>query len=213
DAAGKGGTIFRFRQYMSPRAARIVALPKPTDRERGEWYYQRYIDHFPTEGELALFDRSWYNRAVVEPIMGFCTPEQTDKFLSETPAFEKMLVRDGVKLFKFWLNIGREMQLLRFHERRHDPLKVWKISPVDLKAVDKWDDYTAARDRMIAETHTEMAPWTIVRANDKRRLRVNAIRHALTHLDYEGKDEKAIGTIDDKIVGQGPGFLSPGGKE
>lgn len=209
DAAGKGGTIARFRQYLNPRAARIVALPKPSDRERGEWYFQRYVDQFPTRGEMVLFDRSWYNRGVVEPVMGFCTAEQTRIFLQETPAFENMLVRDGFRLFKFWLNIGREMQLKRFHDRRHDPLKSWKISPVDMKAIRKWDDYTAARDRMLAATHTESAPWTIIRSNDKRRLRVNAIRHVLTNIDYAGKDKKAIGTIDPKILGLGPSFFKP----
>lgn len=207
DAAGKGGTIHRVRQFLNPRQARIVALPKPTDRERGEWYFQRYVDNFPTTGEMILFDRSWYNRGVVEPVMGFCKPEQTDTFLVEAPHFEHMLKRDGIRLFKIWLNIGREMQLKRFHDRRHDPLKSWKISPVDLKAIEMWDDFTRARDRMIEATHTEEAPWTIVRANDKRRARIEVIRHLLVNTPYAGKDEAVIGEVDPKIVGYGPDFL------
>ncbi|HSM41042.1 MAG TPA: polyphosphate kinase 2 [Afifellaceae bacterium] len=207
DAAGKGGTIHRVRQFLNPRQARIVALPKPTDRERGQWYFQRYVDNFPTTGEMILFDRSWYNRGVVEPVMGFCTREQTDRFLVEAPHFEHMLKRDGIRLFKFWLNIGREMQLKRFHDRRHDPLKSWKISPVDLKAIEMWDDFTRARDRMIEATHTEESPWTIVRANDKRRARIEVIRHMLANTPYAGKDKAAIGEADLQIIGQGPDFL------
>jgi polyphosphate kinase 2 len=207
DAAGKGGTINVVRQYLNPRHARIVALPKPSDRERGEWYFQRYVDNLPTSGEMILFDRSWYNRGVVEPVMGFCTPEQTEAFLDEAPNFEQMLRRDGLILFKFWLNIGREMQIKRFHDRRHDPLKRWKISPVDLKAIAMWDDFTRARDKMIAATDTELTPWTIVRSNDKRRARLNVIRHLLTHIPYAGKDKKAIGEIDPNVLGQGADFL------
>ncbi len=208
DAAGKGGCIGATRAYMNPRSARLVALPKPTDRERGQWYYQRYVDHFPTTGELVLFDRSWYNRAGVEPVMGFCTPEQHQHFLDETPEFEHMPVRSGIYLFKFWLNIGREMQLKRFHDRRHNPLKVWKLSPMDIASLDKWDDYTRKRDLMFERTHTGYAPWTVVRANDKRRARINLIRQVLTGLPYDGKDGAAIGEIDSKILGFGPGFLS-----
>ena len=210
DAAGKGGTIKVVRQYLNPRHARIVALPKPSDRERGEWYFQRYVSHLPTAGEMVLFDRSWYNRAVVEPVMGFCKPDETDQFMTEAPDFEHMLVREGIHLVKFWLNIGRQTQFKRFHDRQHDPLKIWKISPVDRKAITMWDDFTAARDRMLRETHSEHAPWTIVRFNDKRRGRLNAIRHVLNTLPYAGKDEAAIGAIDDKIIGQGPGFLKSG---
>ncbi len=210
DAAGKGGTIARFRQYLSPRRARIVALPKPTDRERGEWYFQRYAAQLPTAGEMVLFDRSWYNRGVVEPVMGFCTPEQTDIFLVETPHFEAMLKREGIHVFKFWLNIGREMQCKRFHDRRHDPLKSWKISPVDLKAIARWEEFSDAAVRMITETHTGHAPWTVIRANDKRRLRINAIRHVVANIDYDGKDNKAIAEIDERIVGFGPDFLKMG---
>lgn len=207
DAAGKGGAIHATMSNMNPRSARIVALTKPTETERGQWYFQRYVATFPTSGEFVLFDRSWYNRAGVEPIMGFCTPEEHEKFLKETPRIEKMIASEGIHFFKFWLNIGREMQLKRFHDRRHDPLKVWKLSSMDIAALNKWDDYTEKRDRMLKATHTDRAPWTVIRANDKRRARINLIRHILTTLDYEGKDEKAIGEIDDKIVGSGPGFV------
>ncbi len=207
DAAGKGGAIHATMAYMNPRSARIVALPKPTETERGQWYFQRYVATFPTAGEFVLFDRSWYNRAGVEPVMGFCTPEEYEKFLKETPRFEKMIASEDIHFFKFWLDIGREMQLKRFHDRRHDPLKVWKLSPMDIAALNKWGDYSDKRDRMLKETHTDNAPWTVIRANDKRRARINLIRHILTTLDYEGKDKQAIGTVDDKIVGSGPGFL------
>jgi len=208
DAAGKGGTINALRTYMNPRHARTVALTKPTETERGQWYYQRYLDHFPTDGEMVLFDRSWYNRAGVEPVMGFCTPQQHNKFLQQTPAFEKMIVDDGIHFFKIWLNVSQEMQIKRFHDRRHNHLKSWKLSPIDIKALGKWDDYTQARDTMLAATHSQHASWTIVRSNDKRRARLNAIRHVLTSLDYEGKDSKAIGKTDDQIIGQGPQFLN-----
>ena len=207
DAAGKGGAIHATMAYMNQRSARIVALTKPTETERGQWYFQRYVATFPTAGEFVLFDRSWYNRAGVEPVMGFCTPEEYEKFLKETPRFEKMIASEDIHFFKFWLDIGREMQLKRFHDRRHDPLKVWKLSPMDIAALNKWGDYSDKRDRMLKETHTDNAPWTVIRANDKRRARINLIRHILTTLDYEGKDKQAIGTVDDKIVGSGPGFL------
>lgn len=201
DAAGKGGTINAIRENINPRHVRAVALPKPSDTERGQWYFQRYIDHFPTAGEMVLFDRSWYNRAGVEPVMGFCTPEQHAKFLAETPDFEKLLVREGIHFFKFWLTIGQETQLKRFHDRRHDPVKVWKLSPIDIKALEKWDAYAEARDKMFEHTHTEHAPWIIVRSNDKRRARLNVIRHLLNALDYDGKDEDALGEIDPKVIG------------
>ncbi len=207
DAAGKGGTIKRFLENLNPRYNLIAALPKPNDRERTQWYFQRYIDWFPAAGEMVLFDRSWYNRAGVEPVMGFCTPEQTEQFLDEAPEFEKRLTNDGIKIFKFWLSIGREMQLKRFHDRRHDPLKTWKLSPVDLEALDKWDAYSAARDRMLKRTDSKHAPWTVIRANDKNRLRLNAIRTVLHGLDYDGKDEDEIGKIDKKIVLSAREFL------
>ncbi len=206
DAAGKGGAIYATRSYMNPRSARVVALTKPTETERGQWYYQRYVTHFPTAGEFVMFDRSWYNRGGVEPVMGFCTPEQQQHFLKQTPRVEKLITGDGIHFFKFWLDIGREMQLKRFHDRRHDPLKVWKLSPMDIAALTKWDLYTEARDLMLKETHSEHAPWTVVRANDKRRARLDLIRHILKTLDYDGKDKAAIGEIDDNILGFGPGF-------
>jgi polyphosphate kinase len=207
DAAGKGGSIKAITRYQNPRYARTIALPKPNDREREQWYFQRYICHLPTAGETVLFDRSWYNRGGVEPVMGFCTPEQNAQFLREAPRFEDMLVEEGVHLFKFWLNIGQEMQLKRFHDRRHNPLKLWKLSPIDHAALSKWDDYTHARNKTLQATHTKAAPWTILRYNDKRRGRLNLIRHVLKHLDYDGKSKKAIGDIDDKILGTAPGFL------
>nr|WP_316652066.1 polyphosphate kinase 2 [uncultured Gellertiella sp.] len=200
DAAGKGGAIAATREYMNPRSARAVALTRPSETEQGQWYFQRYIGHFPAAGEFVLFDRSWYNRAGVEPVMGFCTPEQYAQFLDHVPRFEKMVVEEKIFYFKFWLDIGREMQLKRFHDRRHDPLRVWKLSSMDIAALNKWDDYTAKRDRMLTETHSDKAPWTIIRANDKRRARIHVIRRMLTALDYDGKDERAIGEIDREIL-------------
>lgn len=207
DAAGKGGSIFAFRQYMNPRSTRAVALPKPTEVELGEWYFQRFVRHLPTSGEIVLFDRSWYNRAGVEPVMGFCTAEQHRVFLQQAPEFEKMLVEAGTVVFKFWLNIGRATQLQRFHERRHNPLKLWKLSPIDYAAMEKWDDYTAARDRMFAATHNETVPWTAVRANDKRRARLNIIRWVLHAVDYTGKEASAIPSPDPLIIGREPSLL------
>lgn len=207
DAAGKGGAISATSAYMNPRSARVVALTKPTETERGQWYFQRYISHFPTAGEFVLFDRSWYNRAGVEPVMGFCSKDQYEQFLEQVPRFEKMIEREGIHLFKIWLDIGREMQLKRFHDRRHDPLKVWKLSDMDIAALPRWDDYTEKRNRMLKETHTDNAPWTVIKANDKRRARINIIRHILLNLDYEGKDKDAIGKIDDDILGFGYDFL------
>jgi polyphosphate kinase len=211
DAAGKGGTIFVIRQYLNPRSARNVALTKPTETERGQWYFQRYVTHFPTAGEFVTFDRSWYNRAGVEPVMGFCTPEQHEKFLREVPAFEQLIVDEGIRFFKFWLNIGQETQLKRFHDRRHDPLKGWKFSPMDVAGMSRWDDYTRMRDIMFERTHNKVSPWTVVRANDKRRARLAAIRHLLLSIPYAGRDEAAIGTQDDKIIGS-PGKMLDLGK-
>ncbi|NBB49704.1 polyphosphate kinase 2 [Rhizobium sp. CRIBSB] len=208
DAAGKGGAIHATLSYMNPRTARVVALTKPTETERGQWYFQRYVSHFPTAGEFVLFDRSWYNRAGVEPVMGFCSPAQYEGFLEQVPRFEKLIEQEGIRFFKFWLDTGREMQLKRFHDRRHDPLKCWKLSPMDIAALDKWDDYTKKRDRMLKETHTQRAPWTVLHANDKRRARLNLIRHMLLSLDYEGKDPAKIGKLDKKIIGSGPDFLN-----
>ncbi|MBN9070015.1 MAG: polyphosphate kinase 2 [Rhizobiales bacterium] len=207
DAAGKGGTIGALREYMNPRTARNVALTKPTETERGQWYYQRYVSHFPTAGEFVTFDRSWYNRAGVEPVMGFCTPEQHRDFLEATPAFEKMIVDERVHFFKFWLNIGQEMQLKRFHDRVHSPLVNWKFSPMDIAGITKWDAYTEMRDLMFNRTHTSYAPWTIVQSNDKRRARIETIRRVLQSLPYTDRDLDAIGKADPQIIGEGPGFL------
>jgi polyphosphate kinase 2 len=206
DAAGKGGSIFALTQYLNPRTARSVALPKPTQEQLGQWYFQRYVAHLPTSGEIVLFDRSWYNRAGVEPVMGFCTPEQSATFLEEAPNFEKMLIAEGILLHKFWIEISRATQLKRFFERRHDPLKIWKLSSVDYAAMTKWDDYTEARDRMFAATHTRTAPWTVVLGNDKRRARLAIIRSVLDSVDYEGKDAEAVGKPDAKIL-NGPGLI------
>ena len=208
DAAGKGGTIFTIRQFMNPRTARNVALPKPTETERGQWYFQRYVQLFPTTGEFVTFDRSWYNRAGVERVMQFCTPEQIETFLTETPDFERMIVTDGIHLFKFWLDIGQEMQLKRFHERRHSPLKNWKFSPMDVAGISRWDDYSTALHTMLERTDTGYAPWTIIRSNDKRRARLAAIRRVLLTLPYEGRDLEAIGPEDQSIIGRGAEFLA-----
>ncbi len=213
DAAGKGGTIFTIRQFMNPRTARNVALPKPTETERGQWYFQRYVAHFPTAGEFVTFDRSWYNRAGVERVMGFCTPQQLETFLTETPDFERMIVTDGIHLFKFWLDIGQEMQLKRFHERRHSPLKSWKFSPVDVAGIARWNDYSAALHTMLERTDTGYAPWTIIRSNDKRRARLAAIRRILLTLPYEGRDLGAIGAEDQSIIGRGAAFLASNSEE
>lgn len=200
DAAGKGGTIRTYLQHLNPRYNFTVALPKPSDRERTQWYFQRYVDWLPAAGEQVLFDRSWYNRAGVEPVMGFSTPEETDKFLREVPQFERLLVNDGVHLFKFWLSIGREMQMKRFHDRVHDPLKRWKMSPVDFEALSRFDAYSEARNRMFAATHSEHAPWTVVLSNDKARARLAVLRHVLSSIDYPGRDLDAIGAVDGRIT-------------
>lgn len=207
DSAGKGSCIKRFMEFINPRHAHAIALPKPTERERGQWYFQRYTAHLPSAGEIALFDRSWYNRAGVERVMGFCTQDELADFLREAPQFETMLVREGIHFFKFFLTIGRETQLKRFHDRRHSPLKHWKISPIDLAALDKWEAYTEARDDMIRFTHTSTCPWTVVRANDKRRARINTLRVVLSQIDYNGKDERVVGVPDEKIVSSGDDLI------
>jgi polyphosphate kinase len=207
DTAGKGGCIGTIMEHVNPRHARSIALAKPTETEKGQWYFQRYLSHLPSRGELALFDRSWYNRAGVERVMGFATDEQVANFLREAPELEAMLIRDGLQLFKFFLVIGREMQWKRFHSRQHDPLKQWKLSPIDLAAMAKWDDYTKAQHEMFRFTHTTSCPWTVVRANDQRRARLEVLRVILSAADYEGKDAEAIGTPDPKIVGTGPEFF------
>lgn len=201
DAAGKGGTIQRFTQNLNPRSARVVALSKPTETERSEWYFQRYIRHLPAGGDCVLFDRSWYNRGVVEQVFGFCTPEQRAQFFDQVNPFEQMLVNDGIRIFKFWLNVCRAEQLHRFMAREHDPLKQWKLSDIDVKGLHKWDAYTDAIRETLALTHSDHAPWTIVRSDDKRRARLNAIRTVLHGLDYTNKDTQAIGGIDKGICG------------
>ncbi len=202
DTAGKGGTILRLTQHLNPRHANIVALPKPTDAERAQWYFQRYVSHMPTAGDMTVFDRSWYNRAGVERVMGFADAHQIKLFLREAPAFEQMLVRDGVRLFKFWLTIGRETQLARFHARRHDPLKRWKLSPIDIASIGKWEDYTAARTGMFASCDTPASPWNVVRSNDKKRARLNVIRHLLGSINYHGRNLDKVGDLDPKIIGR-----------
>ncbi len=201
DSAGKGGCISRFMQHLNPRHARSVALPKPTEAERGQWYFQRYVPHLPTAGDITLFDRSWYNRAGVERVMGFANEAQVADFLRDAPEFEALLVQDGIKLFKIYLTIGRETQLERFHERRHDPLKQWKLSDIDLAALTKWDAYTKAQHDMFRFTHTPTAPWTAIRANDQRRARLECIRLVLSAFDYDDKDTDAVGAIDPKLTG------------
>jgi polyphosphate kinase len=207
DASGKGSCISRFLGRLNPRHARAIALSKPTEAERGEWYFQRYVTHLPTRGDIVLFDRSWYNRAGVERVMGFCTEEQASVFLRDAPEFEALLVRDGIHFFKFYLTIGREMQLMRFHERRHNPFKRWKITDIDLAAIEKWDAYTEAQREIFRFTHTVIAPWTVIRANDQRRARLEAIRTVLSEMTYEGKDEKLVGKPDPLLVGEGPDFF------
>lgn len=207
DAAGKGGTIHRLTQHLNPRFVHVVALDKPTEAEAGQWYFQRYIAHLPRRGDIAIFDRSWYNRAVVEPVMGFCTPQETAHFLEQVPTFEKMLVDDGIRLFKIWLDIGREMQLLRLHERHQDPLKRWKLSPVDLAAPARWDAISAARDAMIAASHSPV-PWAVVLGNDKMRARLGVIRQILAQIPYEGRDDGVVGIPDPAIVLDGRAFLA-----
>ena len=209
DAAGKGGTIRRFTRHLNPRHARVVALPKPTERERGEWYFQRYVRHLPSSGEIVFFDRSWYNRAGVERVMGFCSEAQWRSFFEEAPRFEAMLVRDGIRLFKFWLTVSRAEQLKRFYERKTNPLKSWKLSPIDKAAVGRWDDYTRAIADIFRHTHTDMAPWTVIDANDQRRARLEAMRAVLTAIDYADRDAAAIGGADARIVLDGASWRPP----
>ena len=201
DAAGKGGTIKRLRENLNPRGAKLVALSKPTDVEAAQWYFQRYIAHLPAKGEITIFDRSWYNRGVVEHVFGFCTPEQRERWFAQTPEFEDMLVNEGIKLIKIWLNVGRATQLKRFLDREKDPLKQWKLSWIDVEGLAKWDEYTDAIGETLDRTHTAHAPWTIVRSDDKRRARVQVLRHVLSQLDYTPHDPSALSPIDDKVLG------------
>ena len=201
DAAGKGGTIKRFMEHLNPRGARVVALEKPSEIERGQWYFQRYIEHLPTRGEIVLFDRSWYNRAGVERVMGFCTDAEYDEFMRQAPEFERHLVRSGVHVFKFWFSVSRAEQRRRFKERKAHPLKQWKLSPIDLASLDKWDDYTRAKEAMFLHTDTSDAPWTVIKSDCKKRARLNAMRYLLHRLPYAKKDALAIGKVDPLIVG------------
>ncbi len=201
DAAGKGGTIKRFMEHLNPRGASVVALTAPSERERGQWYFQRYVLHLPTSGEIVLFDRSWYNRAGVERVMGFCSDGEYEEFLREVPEFEAMLTRSGTTLVKLWFSVSRREQIGRFLIRRIDPIRQWKLSPMDLASLDRWDDYSAAKEAMFRHTHTSAAPWTVVRSNDKKRGRLEAIRFVLNRLDYPEKDDAVAGTPDPLIVG------------
>jgi len=200
DAAGKGGTIRRFTEHLNPRAARVVALPKPTDDERGQWYFQRYIRQLPNKGEIVFFDRSWYNRAVVEPVMGFCSKKEHQRFLQQVTEFEHMLYEDGVTIIKFWFSISKEEQAKRFEARRQNPLKQWKLSPVDEKAQEMWDSYTRFKEEMFSKTHTTFSPWIIVKANDKQAARLESLRYVLNLLPYKGKDEAQIRLTPDPNV-------------
>ncbi|MDO4240297.1 polyphosphate kinase 2 [Micrococcus sp.] len=203
DAAGKGGTIKRFTEHLNPRTARTVALSKPTERELGQWYFQRYIQHFPTEGEIVLFDRSWYNRSGVERVMGFSTDRQYELFMQQVPVFEKMLVEDGIHLTKFWFSVTQTEQRTRFAIRQIDPVRQWKLSPMDLESLDRWEAYTDAKEAMFLHTDTDHAPWVSIKSNDKKRARLNAMRYFLSRFEYEGKDHDVVGTPDPKIVQRG----------
>jgi polyphosphate kinase len=202
DAAGKGGTIKRFMEHLNPRAARVVALNKPTDEERGQWFFQRYIKHLPTSGEIVLYDRSWYNRAGVERVMDFCKPNEYLEFMRQTPDLERMLTRSGIQLYKYWFSVTREEQRARFASRETDPLKQWKLSPIDRASLNKWDDYTEAKEAMFFYTDTADAPWTVVRSNDKKRARLNCMKHFLSTLNYPNKDLDVIGQPDPNIIHQ-----------
>lgn len=210
DAAGKGGTIKRFTEHMNPRGARVVALEKPSDREQGQWYFQRYIKHLPSTGEIVMFDRSWYNRTGVEKVMGFCTDAQYSLFVKQAPAFEKLLVEEGIDLIKFWFSVSRSEQRTRFLIRQIDPVRQWKLSPMDLASIDKWDSYTRAKERMFKRTDTRHAPWTVVKSNDKKRARLEAMRHVLSLFDYDNKDHELVGTPDPHIVGPASAVVGVG---
>lgn len=210
DAAGKGGSIKRFTEHLNPRGARVVALEKPTDIERTQWYFQRYVAHLPSGGEIVLMDRSWYNRAGVERVMGYCTPTQYLEFMREAPEFERMLVNSGIHLHKLWFSVSREEQLARFAARRTDPVRQWKLSPTDLASLDKWDDYTQAKEAMFFYTDTGDAPWTVIKSNDKKRARLEAMRHVLASFEYPNKDHRFVGTPDPLIVGPASAVFEEG---
>ncbi len=203
DAAGKGGTIKRFQEHLNPRYARVVALAKPSDRELGQWYFQRYIRHFPTTGEIVMFDRSWYNRANVERVMGFCTPEEYENFMDQAPQLEQMLIHSGTSLTKLWFSVTQHEQRTRFAIRQLDPVRQWKLSPMDIASLDKWDDYTVAKEQTFLRTDTDWAPWTTIKSNDKKRARINAIRFFLNQFDYAGKDTDVVFAPDPNIVRRG----------
>lgn len=200
DAAGKGGTIKRMMEHLNPRGARVVALEKPNEQEKGQWYFQRYINHLPTAGEIVLFDRSWYNRAGVEKVMNFCSPSEYLEFMRQTPELERMLTRSGIRLFKFWFSVSRDEQFRRFQSRRVDPLKQWKLSPIDLASLDKWDAYTEAKESMFFYTNTADAPWTVIKSNDKKRARLNAMRYLLNSVPYPNKNPDLDLSADPLIV-------------
>ena len=202
DAAGKGGAIKRFMEHLNPRGARVVALEKPSETERGQWYFQRYVQHLPTAGEIVMLDRSWYNRAGVERVMGFCTDAEYQEFMRQAPLFERQLVRSGIHLIKFWFSVSRKEQHRRFKERELHPLKQWKLSPIDMASLDKWDDYTKAKEAMFFETDTADAPWTVIKSDCKKRARLNAMRYVLHKLPYANKDLDNIGTLDNLMVGR-----------
>jgi polyphosphate kinase 2 len=201
DAAGKGGTIKRFMEHLNPRGARVVALDKPSDSERGQWYFQRYVQHLPTHGEMVFFDRSWYNRAGVERIMGFCTPQEYVEFMRQCPQFERMLVNSGVRLVKYWFSVSRQEQMRRFISRRDDPLKQWKLSPIDIRSLDRWNDYSEAKTAMFSHTDTADAPWVVIKSDDKKRARINCIRHFLSLLDYPDRNAQVACAPDPLLVG------------
>jgi polyphosphate kinase 2 len=207
DAAGKGGTIKRFMEHLNPRGARVVALEKPNEVERGQWYFQRYVSQLPTHGEVVLFDRSWYNRAGVERVMGFCTDEEYDEFMRTAPMFERMLVGSGIILFKYWFSVTQEEQKRRFKARSSDPLKQWKLSPIDKQSLDKWSDYTKAKEEMIRRTNHEDAEWTVIKSDDKKRARINCLRDMLCRLDYTKKNPNIVQTPDPMIVCDAKDFL------
>ncbi|MFK5914300.1 MAG: polyphosphate kinase 2 [Woeseiaceae bacterium] len=212
DAAGKGGTIKRFTEHLNPRGAPVIALEKPDDREKGQWYFQRYIQHLPTKGEIVLLDRSWYNRAGVERVMGFCTPQEYLEFMRQCPELERMITRSDTKLIKFWFSISRNEQFRRLHARQNDPLKQWKISDIDLASLDKWENYTEAKEAMFFYTDTKDSPWTVVKSDCKKRARLNAIRHVLADADYPNKDPKIACAPDGLIVGTADTIYESGEK-
>ncbi|MBF0660236.1 MULTISPECIES: polyphosphate kinase 2 [unclassified Rhodococcus (in: high G+C Gram-positive bacteria)] len=203
DAAGKGGTIKRFQEYINVRHARVVALNKPSDREQGQWYFQRYVRHFPTAGELVMFDRSWYNRAGVERVMGFCTDEEYEQFVTQVPMFEQLVVDSGISLTKFWFSVTRDEQRTRFAIRQLDPVRRWKLSEMDLESLERWEEYTAAKEEMFLRTDTDLTPWTTIKSNDKKRARINAMRFFLNQFDYDDKDTQVVFPADPNIVQRG----------